>query len=95
MGSVRYAEVTNRPTSADVETRGVADAAPMVVRELMSDRESFLAFVRGRLRSGADAEDVLQQALLKAAEHAHDLRDSSRARAWFYKILRRVLADHH
>lgn len=66
-----------------------------VVRAIADEREEFLAFVRGRVRSGADAEDILQQAMVRAAEHAGDLRDPERVRAWFFRILRRTLADHH
>lgn len=66
-----------------------------VVRELMTEREAFLGFVRARVRSGADADDILQQALVKAATHAADLRDMAKLRPWFYQVLRRTLADHH
>jgi RNA polymerase sigma-70 factor (ECF subfamily) len=47
------------------------------------------------VRSEADAEDVVQRAMLRAAERAHQLVDAARARAWFYRILRRAIADHH
>ncbi|MBX3206259.1 MAG: sigma-70 family RNA polymerase sigma factor [Labilithrix sp.] len=70
-------------------------AGEAVARALAAERPSYLAFVRGRVRSGADAEDILQQALVKAAERASDLRDPERVRAWFFQILRRTLADHH
>lgn len=66
-----------------------------LVAAFVAERETFLAFVRGRIRSGADAEDIFQQALLLASQHADDVRDPTRARAWFFRILRRVLADHH
>jgi RNA polymerase sigma-70 factor (ECF subfamily) len=61
----------------------------------MVEREAFLAFVRGRVRSEAEAEDILQQALVKATEHEGDVRDPERMRGWFFQILRRTLADHH
>jgi RNA polymerase sigma-70 factor (ECF subfamily) len=63
--------------------------------EIMADRETYLAFVRRRVRSGADAEDLFQQALVRATEHVDALREPSRTRAWFFQILRRVIADHH
>ena len=66
-----------------------------LIHALAEDREQFLAFVRRRVRSGADAEDLLQQAMVKATEHVADLRDPEQVRAWFYRILRRVVADHH
>lgn len=66
-----------------------------LVAAVMAEREIYLAFLRRRLRSGADAEDLFQQALLRAAERASSLRDPSRTRAWFFQIVRRALADHH
>jgi RNA polymerase sigma factor (sigma-70 family) len=71
------------------------DAAASLVRELMADRSAFLAFLRARSASPADAEDVFQQSLLKAAQHAGDVRDPERRRAWFFQIMRRTLADEH
>lgn len=70
-------------------------ASERLARKLVAERETFLAFVRGRVRSGADAEDIFQQALVKAATHASELRDPAHERAWFFQILRRTLADHH
>jgi RNA polymerase sigma factor (sigma-70 family) len=78
-----------------LEPHALAAGSAEVVRELMADRATYLAFMRGRVRSGADAEDLLQQALMRATERASDLRDPERARAWFFQILRRTLADHH
>jgi RNA polymerase sigma factor (sigma-70 family) len=71
------------------------DPAASLVRELMADRAAFLAFLRARSPSPADAEDVFQQSLLKAAQHAGDVRDPERTRAWFFQIMRRTLADEH
>ena len=69
------------------------DAEPLV-RRLLAERDVFLGFVRSRMRTAADAEDVLQQALLKASQHADDLREPAVLRAWFFRILRRTIADH-
>jgi len=40
-------------------------------------------------RSAEDAEDVLQQSLLKALEHFAALNDKSKFRSWFFKIITR------
>ena len=64
-----------------------------LMRELMAERAVYLGFVRSRVRSNADAEDILQQALVKAAEHTGELHDHKRLRAWFFQILRRTLSD--
>lgn len=58
-------------------------------------RAEFLAFVKKRVRSGADAEDLLQQGLVRAAEKLDSLRADDRVEAWFYRVLRNTIADHH
>ncbi len=85
------------PLRARVERAQVAeeDVWALLSSELAAERDRFLAFVRARVESRADAEDVLQQALVRATARAGDLRDRSRLRAWFFQILRRTIADHH
>jgi len=83
------------PAEQETPPRPSKDAAATLVRELMADRTSFLAFLRTRAPSPADAEDIFQQSLVKAAAHAGDVRDPERTRAWFFQILRRTLADEH
>lgn len=62
---------------------------------LAARRAEFVDFLRRRTRSDADPEDLLQQALLTATQKIDQLRDTDLVVAWFYKILRRVLANHH
>jgi RNA polymerase sigma-70 factor (ECF subfamily) len=70
-----------------------------LLEELMALRPEFLAFARKQMPTAADAEDALQQAFLQATRKIANLRDPLRARAWFYRILRRKLLDtqkmHH
>ena len=40
-----------------------------------------------------EAEDVIQQALLKALENISSLRDESKFRSWFFQILTRCFYD--
>ncbi len=68
-----------------------AIANPLAV--LARDRTKFLQFLLKRLPSEAEAEDLLQQALVRAAEKIETLRDPECARAWFYRLLRRMVAD--
>ena len=95
MGPVRYAEVGMSERQRQLEPAQPTAPSGDVMRALMADRPMYVAFVRSRVKSGADAEDIVQQALVKATEHASDLRDPERTRAWFFQILRRTLADHH
>ena len=48
---------------------------------------------RGVLRNSADAEDVAQEALLKAYRSFHRLRDRTRFRAWLVRISFRLALD--
>lgn len=58
-------------------------------------RTEFKAFVRRRVRAGVDPDDVVQQALLLAARGIGSLRDPARLIPWFYRVLRRLIADGH
>jgi RNA polymerase sigma-70 factor (ECF subfamily) len=69
--------------------------ARALARTLMLERARFVRLARQRLASEADADDVVQRALSRAVERAHSLEDPARARAWFYRILRHAIADHH
>jgi RNA polymerase sigma-70 factor (ECF subfamily) len=64
---------------------------------LAARRGQFLSFARKRVPFGtdADAEDLLQQALLKATESVAAIREGERLDAWFYRVLRNVILDHH
>ncbi|MGH7437534.1 MAG: RNA polymerase sigma factor [Polyangiaceae bacterium] len=59
------------------------------------DRARFVQLARRRVASESDAEDVVQRAMMRAAQRASQLEDPSRGRAWFYRILHRALFDHH
>lgn len=76
-------------------TRSGLDAAIEVWSELAANREAFRRFLASRVRGDAEAQDILQESLLRAIEKAPSLRDPSRATAWFYQILRNAIADHH
>lgn len=62
---------------------------------LLQERPAHLAFLRRRLSSAADAEDLLQLAWMRAARHLDDLRSDERLSAWFWRILRNTLTDEH
>ncbi|MFI5299384.1 MAG: RNA polymerase sigma factor [Polyangiales bacterium] len=68
--------------------------ARALLETLTSARARFVRFARGRVGSEADAEDIVQRALARAAERAELLDDPAKAHAWFYRILRRAIADH-
>lgn len=52
------------------------------------------AFIAGRIPE-ADAEDVLQDTLVRLHEASGSLRDADRAEAWVFSIARRTIADYY
>lgn len=65
-----------------------------VAATILAQRAAFKAFVAARTGRADDAEDILQDSLVKALQRAGDLQDEASAIAWFYRILRRTLIDH-
>jgi len=56
--------------------------------------DRLLAFAIRRTDAVADAEDAVQEACVRAWRALDDLRDTSRTRAWLYRILRSVLGEN-
>lgn len=54
-----------------------------------------LRFACRRVRSPADAEDMVQEACIRAWLAFADLRDDGLALPWLYRILRSALSDFH
>jgi RNA polymerase sigma-70 factor (ECF subfamily) len=69
-------------------------SSPDVASALLAHRSAFKAFLVSRVGSDADADDLLQNGLIKALRHAYELKDGEKSVAWFYQILRHVIIDH-
>lgn len=65
------------------------------LQRLLDARARFLGFLARRVGDPGTAEDVLHAAYARALERADALHDPERVVAWFYRLLRNVLADHH
>lgn len=65
------------------------------VRALNAHRSAFKAFLISRLKNEAEAEDLLQQGLLKAVRQSEEIKDDAKLDAWFYQLLRNALVDHY
>lgn len=80
------------------ETTGGPEAAAALEREFTERLQdcSRLAFrvALGVLRNTADAEDVAQEAFVRAYRNFHRLRDRERFRAWLVRIAWRLAIDH-
>lgn len=72
---------------SDPTRNGVTDA-------LLANRSAFKAFLVSRLGNEADAEDVLQNGLVKAIDRSGEIKDDQKAVAWFYQVLRHAVVDH-
>ena len=70
-------------------------AAQDPVQTLVENHARFLAFLTARLGSREAAEDVLQAAFVKGVEKQGTLRDDEGAVAWFFRLLRNAVVDHH
>lgn len=66
-----------------------------VAARLAESHRDFLAFLTRRLGDPALAEDILQDAFVKSVEKGEALRDDEAAVAWFYRLLRNAVVDHH
>ena len=75
-------------------TRAAAAASHQEWETLLAQNAA-LAFrvARAVLRNDADAEDVAQEALLKAHQRFARLRDASRFRAWLVRVAFRLALD--
>lgn len=75
--------------------RRVDRTAAEPLDRLVQQRQRFLGFLRRRVASPADAEDLLQAAFVKAATRAGTLRQTDRVVEWFYRLLRNAVVDHY
>ncbi|HEX2061808.1 MAG TPA: sigma-70 family RNA polymerase sigma factor [Thermoanaerobaculia bacterium] len=66
-----------------------------VTDQLVESHRQFLSFLERRLNDRALAEDILQDAFVKSIEKGEHVRDDDSAVAWFYRMLRNAVIDHH
>lgn len=71
------------------------EIAQVVTLRLREGRAGYLRYIRSRLRSREDAEDVLQEFALKAIQGAARLTDPAKVDAWLSVTLRNALFDRY
>jgi RNA polymerase sigma-70 factor (ECF subfamily) len=69
--------------------------SPEAVKVLVDSHDQFLRFLQSRVGSREVAEDILQAAFVKTFERGDEIRDQDSAVAWFYRVLRNAIVDHH
>jgi RNA polymerase sigma factor (sigma-70 family) len=79
-------------TTTDIDT---ASMTPELIARLVSSHGRFLAFLERRVASREAAEDILQEAFVRALARGDALRSEESAQAWFYRLLRNALVDHY
>jgi RNA polymerase sigma-70 factor, ECF subfamily len=68
----------------------------MQLGEIYADfRKSLLAFIRGRVSSGEDAEDILQDVFFKISSSLEKLSDDQKLNSWVYSITRNSIIDYY
>lgn len=66
---------------------------PADTAALLARLDEFVAFARKRTGDPGLAAEAVQESFLKALAHLDQLDDAERIDAWFYRILRNVIAD--
>jgi RNA polymerase sigma-70 factor (ECF subfamily) len=70
-------------------------ASPEVIARLVASHARFLAFLERRVASREVAEDILQEAFVRAITRGESLQSDESAQAWFYRLLRNAIIDHY
>jgi len=83
----------NDPTPADADALQGSNAE--VVDQLVENHRRFLAFVERRVGDRGVAEEILQDAFVRGVERVGSLRSDESAVAWFFRLLRNAIVDHH
>jgi RNA polymerase sigma-70 factor (ECF subfamily) len=58
-------------------------------------RDRLLAFIARRVRTQEDAEDVLQEVMLRIHRHSGELQHADRVGGWIYRIASNAIVDHY
>ena len=76
-------------------TRESEPLSEETIRVLLAEKGRLLAFLEERVGNRADAEDLLQTAMLRVVTKGHAVRSRDRIIPWFYRVLQNLLVDWH
>lgn len=79
----------------DKNRQSTAVSRTSAEKKLIECRQLFLGFLRRRLASPQDAEDVFQDFCLKVIRRCDTIEDGERMDAWLNATLRNTLTDHY
>ena len=57
--------------------------------------QRLLSFIRGRVRTAHDAEDILQDVFVRIHANIDKVRDTENVTAWVHQITRNVITDYY
>jgi RNA polymerase sigma-70 factor, ECF subfamily len=57
--------------------------------------QSMLAFIRSRIKSREDAEDILQNVFIKISANIHSLAEDEKLKSWIFTITRNSVIDYY
>jgi RNA polymerase sigma factor (sigma-70 family) len=83
------------PTLSKSEDEALLPLSPDLERALVDNHQRFLLFLEHRLGNRADAEELLQESILRAIGSGKTLPDSEGAITWFYRVLRNAMVDRY
>ena len=84
--------VLERPS---VRSAGMAVRAPVAPTDLEPFRRELTGYCYRMLGSGFEAEDAVQETMLRAWRHGDDFEGRSSVRSWLYRIASNVCIDMH
>jgi RNA polymerase sigma-70 factor (ECF subfamily) len=56
---------------------------------------SLLVYIRSKVRSKEDAEDILQNVFIKISSHINSLSDEKKLASWIYTVARNTITDYY
>jgi RNA polymerase sigma-70 factor (ECF subfamily) len=57
--------------------------------------QALLNFIRSKIKSKEDAEDILQNVFIKIAANVNNLADEDKLQSWIYTITRNAIIDYY
>lgn len=57
--------------------------------------QSLLAFIKSKIRSTEDAQDILQNVFIKISSNVNNLSDEEKLKSWIFTITRNTVIDYY
>ena len=87
---------SNQPLTTTMDTEGNVMTQTRLVDQAWWDyRKNLLAFIRGRVSSQDDAEDILQEVFSSFVNVCHEDKHPENLGAWCYQVTRNRIIDYY